>query len=148
MDKIEKISEDVVNEILKIHKAYAEVERKISDRMNYIVHECVRISGGNIEWWSWQNGDYEDSHADGDFIHSYDKETIQINGELNHAYKSIFLTKDGSEWSLVDGYPTRWLFEDFEEEFTQGLQAYSDKRKQKALKTIEKNRKEKQKKRH
>ncbi len=56
----------------------------------------------------------------------------------------IIVTKDGGEWSLEWGeFPTRWLFEDFEDEYKDGLKLYKEK-KEKAKVTAKANREKKE----
>lgn len=65
-------------------------------------------------------------------MESYDKDSITLRAEWNLKREIIFIDKNGGEWGLAEGVPTRWLYEDFEKEFTDGLQLYTDKQKQKA----------------
>lgn len=135
MDKTAKLSDGDVGDAIKAHEAYAALSSRISDRMNYIVHFCVEQVGGKVEWWDWQNGGDGGDKAPGDFIHSYSNitpETLDITGEWSHGSKMTFLDKDGEEWDLQWGeFPTRWLHEDFEEEYINGLRLYKEQQEQK-----------------
>ena len=138
MNKIEKIPESHIQAAIDAHKLYAAASSKITDRMNYIIRKCIEIAGGKLDWWDWQcDGDYED-RSSGDFMESYHKDQLSIRAEWSIKREIIFIDKDGGEWLFQDGIPTRWLYEDFEEEFTNGLKAYKEKEKQKAEKAKEK----------
>lgn len=133
---IAKLNESDITAAIDAHKAYAQVVSKITDRMDYITRHCVEVVGGEFDWWDWNSEDYE-SHSAGDFMLSYDKEIIQIRGLWTCTKNNVFIDKHGNEWGIEDGFPTRWLYEDFEEEFTNGLKAYKEKEKQKAEKAKE-----------
>jgi hypothetical protein len=55
------------------------------------------------------------------------------------------LLKDGSEWSYEGLLPSRWLFEDFEDELIEGKQKFDEKEKLRKLQLKEKKEKKKQK---
>lgn len=138
MDKIKPLLESDICDAIKAHEVYEKAVSKLTDRMNYIIRHCVEVVNGEFQWWDWQNTDAE-SHAAGDFMESCSGETTQINGEWTNREKMVFLTKDGGEWELAWGeFPTRWLYEDFEEEYANGLKAYAEKQKQRAAKNKEK----------
>jgi hypothetical protein len=128
---IVKLNEADVAAAIDAHKAYAQAVSKITDRMDYITRHCIKVVGGKFDWWDWNSEDYE-SHSAGDFMLSYDKETIQIRGLWTCTKNNVFIDKYGNEWGIEDGFPTRWLYEDFEEEFESGLKAYKEKEKQRA----------------
>jgi hypothetical protein len=123
---IQKLTESSINAAVDAHKVYSDIVDKISSRMDYIIHFCVEAVKGKVEWWEWGSGrGYEDY----DFIHSYSPESLTINGEWKDS-KMVFLDKNGNERDLeCGGIPTRWLYEDFEEEYTKGLQLCSEKHK-------------------
>jgi len=124
---VAKLSESDITAAIDAHKLYAAASQKITDRMNYIVRRCIEIAGGKLSWWDWQcDGEYED-RTSGDFMESYDKDQLTIRAEWDIKREIIFIDKNGSEWGLEDSFPTRWLYEDFEEEFTNGLEAYKEK---------------------
>ena len=138
MDKIEKLTESDITAAIDAWKLYTLACGKITDRMNYIIRKCVEIAGGKLDWWDWNcDDDYED-RSSGDFMESYDKDTLTIRAEWSIKQEIIFLDKNGSEWGLWEGVPTRWLYEDFEKEFTNGLKAYKEKEIQKTAKKKEK----------
>ena len=85
--------------------------------MCYIVEYCITTAGGEIHWWDWENGG---EYNEGSFMDSYDPVFLHIDGVWS-GNKMKFIAKDGTEWDLDDGnYPTRWLYEDFEEEYNNG----------------------------
>lgn len=135
MEKVCRLAPGDVSHAVSAHESYAALSSLISDRMQYILSFCVEKVGGKVSWWDWQNGGDGEDRAPGDFIHSYSKytpDTLTITGEWTHGSKMVFLDKDGNEWDLEWGeFPTRWLHEDFEEEYINGLRLYKEKQEQK-----------------
>ena len=131
MNKIERMPESSICDAINAYEVYSRLSGLISERMNYIIHFCVETVKGKVSWWDWQNGGDGDDRAPGDFMHSYSKhmpETLTITGEWTHGSKMVFLDKNGNEWDLEWGeIPTCWLYEDFEEEYKNGLKLYQEK---------------------
>lgn len=48
---------------------------------------------------------------------------------LRNKNNYIILDKDGFEICLGDGFPIRWLYEDFEDELSTGIVKYSERTK-------------------
>lgn len=135
MDKINKLPENAVSAALEANKVYVGITEKISVRMNYILNFCVGKVGGKVSWWDWRNGGDGDDSAPGDFMHSYSSTALDINGEWTNGDRMIFIDKDGGEWGIEYGeFPIRWLFEDFEDEYTNGLKLYKKKLEEQSLK--------------
>jgi hypothetical protein len=70
-----------------------------------------------------------------------DKETVnslEVRQVGNGDHEMVAKLKDGSVWEFYGEFPTRWLFEDFEEELTQGIKDWqkqlAEEIKQKAAK--------------
>jgi hypothetical protein len=66
----------------------------------------------------------------GDLWRSYSRDEIDIITD-RCPEEMIVLLKDDSEWGLNDSIPTRWLFEDFEEELIEGKKKYEEKQRAK-----------------
>lgn len=138
MDKVKKLPEAAIPAVIEASKIYGNAVERIALRVQYIIQFCVKAVGGKFEWWDWQNSD-PGSRADGDFMESYSEDSITIVGEWTHREEMVIITKDGGEWGLDYGeIPIRWLYEDFEEEYTNGLKLYKEKKKQDAAKKKEK----------
>jgi hypothetical protein len=142
--QVPKLAESDIQAAVDAWKLYTLASSKLTDRMDYIIRRCIEIAGGKLGWWDWLgDGDYED-RASGDFMQSYDKDQLSIRAEWDIKREIIFLDKNGGEWGLCDGIPTRWLYEDFEEEFSNGLKAYKEKEKQQKEKAKENKQKREQ----
>jgi len=139
MIKVLAVQETDICGVIKAHEQYAAISSKISDRMNYIIRHCVEAVGGKVNWWDWQNGGDGGDRAPGDFMSSYsrsDPDALTITGEWTHGDKMTFINKNGDEWELEYGeLPVRWLYEDFEEEYANGLKLYREKQDQEKIKT-------------
>lgn len=124
--KIDKLSKLKITDAIALHRTYRAAVDIISARMNYVIKHCLSKVGGKLEWWDWPNEDAS-SDADGDFIRGYNEVTTQIVGKWSNGDKMLFISKDGGEWSLRWGeFPSRWLYEDFEEEYEDGLKLYNE----------------------
>lgn len=141
MNKPDKLPETALKAAVEAHKVYNTITEKISERMNYIIHHCVEAVGGKVSWWDWPNDGDSDDRAPGDFIRSYSHITpdfLTITWEGSKGDKMVFIGRDGGEYELGWGeIPTRWLYEDFEEEYAKGLKLYQEKQQQKAEKDKE-----------
>jgi hypothetical protein len=120
-----------VRNLIKTYDLYETLHKPVSERMNYILNFCVNLVGGEVKWWDWLNDGEGEDRAPGHFMYSYDRcdsHILIITGVWTEGAKMIFLDKEGSEWTLERGeFPTRWLWEDFETEYKNGLKAYQEK---------------------
>lgn len=135
MEKVDKLAPGDLAHTISAYKSYSKLSESISNRMNYIIRFCVEKVKGKLSWWDWQNGGEGGDRAPGEVVHSYTQggNSLQITGEWTHGSRMIFLDKDGGEWDLSSGdIPERWLHEDFEEEYTKGLQLYQEQQAQTA----------------
>lgn len=138
-----KIIPSTVNHALVTYQGYCNAVEEIRKRVDYIITHCANVFNATLDWWDWQNEGFED--APGDFIHSYDPNTLNINVHWEHKEDMNFVNKDGEVDSLSWGeFPTRWLYEDFEEELTNGIKLWQDKLKAKKNKAAEKRKKDKE----
>ncbi len=114
MEKVEKILKedfDVLysGSITKNH--YDEIIDAITNRVNYIVHKIAKQTDRNRFWWDFDNCQYDSEKSGGEFDPKQYKENIGIGGEYFN-FPEIY----------DEGFPTRWLWEDFEEEFAAEVQ--------------------------
>lgn len=121
------------------------MQGKLSDRMNYIVKTIFRTCGGKLEWWDWKNDDpnYRSEIVQPDINEFYGFIKYYSVGSLKN---DMIIAKDGQEMIIRDEVPIRWLWEDFEEELTNGLaekkrreELRKEHGEQKALEKKEKN---------
>ena len=124
MKEIKPLSHELVAEAEEVSRRAENLEQSIIDRISYIMASVFKLFGKSKAYW-WFNGASEGEV--GSFWKNYDKEQISVITECPSGEEMIILLKDGSEWGLVDGFPTRWLFEDFETEIKEGKQKYKEK---------------------
>jgi hypothetical protein len=148
MNKVAMLQEADICNVIKAFEHYSAISSTITDRVDYIIRFCVEAVKGKFSWWDWQNGGDGDDRAPGDFMHSYSKhtpDTITITGEWTNGSKMTFIDKNGDEFELEWGeIPTRWLYEEFEEEFKNGLKLYEEKKQAKTAKRKEMDTKQKE----
>ncbi len=134
---MEKLAPSNITDALNAHQTYAILVETISKRMSYIIEFCLKTCNGRLEWWDW--------HNEKEFPSAYGPDIINITGEWVFKEKMDFIDKYGKEQSLEYGYiPTRWLYEDFEDEFVNGIKLLQEQKKEKARKDTEKQQKKKQ----
>lgn len=111
-------------------KEYDSIIDKIDDRVSDIVHIMVPNATKGNNWYAYGNVDYYDENSGGEFDPTEYKKYIEIGrscslpGPYDDEYDNYF--------------PTRWLWEDFEEEFKKETSQYNSNQEK------EKDRKKKQ----
>lgn len=120
MRMLTKLEPSIINEYLGEKERFETCRGKIIDRMNYIVRSIFEICGGNLDWWDVENDDpeYRSSGIKPDFNSFDDYISFYAVGSLKNAW---IIDKDGREICLRERFPTRWLWEDFEDEIKNGL---------------------------
>lgn len=86
-------------------KGYDEIIGRITARVDQIVRQIAIRSDRMRFWWDFNNCDYDSEESGGYFDPKEYREYVGVGGEhfrLPEPYD--------------DGFPTRWLWEDFEEE--------------------------------
>lgn len=142
---VKKISQKHI-ELIKSRKAELEsAEEIVHDRIAYILNSVAEAFGGECDYW------YFDGAEEGcvsDFLRSYNEKTIQVILEYSRCPSAMnIICKDGGEFWFQHGeFPTRWLFEDFEDELSNGFKLYKEKQIQDKLNKEQKKLKDKQKK--
>ncbi|MFW9875217.1 MAG: hypothetical protein ACFFG0_19090 [Candidatus Thorarchaeota archaeon] len=107
--------------VISAKEKCAEIEKPILERINYIIkYICDTYGAGNFEWsfWNVELTEY------GLFLYlALNEEYIYyrlVPEKIGVDFKITF-ENNLSMW-LNECFPTRWLFEDFEEELLQGKQ--------------------------
>jgi hypothetical protein len=117
--------------ITDIQKAYALskqisiIDNKIYSRISYIAD--IMGSVFELTHTSWEFG-YEGNDTSIWDTDNYTEERINVKIEGYVKANRLggypdglpIIDKNGKRWELSDGIPTRWLYEDFEEELAQG----------------------------
>lgn len=127
----------------QIHKLFslkAEVEGFVMDRVEYIIEKIAATFDSEVKWWSFPcSSEY---HSMGNFYDAYNDDCFQFEGEFKRSDWCIILD-DGEEYDLNNEFPTRWLYEEFEEELINGKKELEQKlakqKEDKVKKTLLKN---------
>lgn len=110
---------------------------KIEARVEYILRTVYRAYGAVIDYWYFCGS--EEGQEDDLFNHIDDKEVSCYYVETQTCYEGeemLIRLDDGDLVEFGYSFPTRWLYEDFEEEVLRGKAAYeqelADKKAEKA----------------
>ncbi len=126
MKKTNKITKDQFDSLYSdtvTKKQYDDIIELINGRVNYIVEELA-ISKGRRFWWDFDNCQYDCDESGGEFEPERYKEYIGIGGEDFDFPEPYDLGDNGCS----AGFPTRWLWEDFEEEFKSEVKKFKDEK--------------------
>lgn len=107
-------------------------EQEIIDRIDYIINEILKTFDQKLDTWYFHDAG---EGSLGDLSPNLDEKNVSFVYEIardSDSEEMVILLKNGFEYSLHDGeFPTRWLFEDFEEELIQGKKDYEEKEEEK-----------------
>ena len=96
-------------------------ESKITDRMTYIIEVMLFSFGKSTENLYWYfDGAEEGTHGKFDISDDF-AYGLTINEEY---YNFDIIDEDGCAIDLSDGFPMRWLTEDFEKELKDGIKLH------------------------
>lgn len=126
-----KLSENTVNNWRASYSEISLLEDEITDRITCILQTWLNVFGKKLHCWYFD--DAEEGEV-GDLIRHFSDEEISgmiIKMPTEHAFGLTILDKYGKPLSLNGSIPTRWLYEDFEEEIVQGKAAYEARNKEK-----------------
>lgn len=125
--KVEKLEHDLMKSVLNgslTVKEFNKVSAKIHDRCNYIVRKAFEIQGISVNWYDFDNEGGEDGDC-GYFDPERYEKNFYITGDFNGDMRDCL-------YSAV--FPTKWLWNDFEDELTKEIE---DHRKSIISKKIE-----------
>ena len=99
-----------------------EYRHQINERLDEVfVKGILAFFKSNHVWYDYDNGSGE---IDGYFDPVEYVNYIGIVGEYDNRWEMEIIDKFGDEINLGDGFPTRWLEEDFQEELEQGRRRF------------------------
>lgn len=139
IDVVNAISPDLLEKASVLQKQLAKMESDIIDRCNYIMTSIFKLFDKKSAYWYFYGAGEGEF---GDFWDNYHKDYVHIIADNCPGKEMVILLKDGSEWGFSDGFPTRWLFEDFENELIEGKSLY-EKREAERQEASKKKREEK-----
>ena len=133
MKKIIKKAKPISDESIKIRKqakkAFKDTEKSIIKRVDYIINTIFKTFKIKNSYWYFYGAE-EGSH--GDIDKGIYKDVLLLELENNYAYADFYIIdKNNDEWSFEEGFPLRWLFENFEQELIDGKKLYELKDKEK-----------------
>jgi len=140
--KVSPIGECVIEDLTNAHDLYSKFMSIISNRVNYIVREIASLFKGEVNRWDWGDGSGEiEGHFTPNMV--YD-DSIQLDGERKGTFDDewVAFLKDENgqftnEWEFHwFEFPTRFLYEDFEEELKEGIQKYKEHQVKKEMKKL------------
>jgi len=127
--KKEPITKEYFEQAEKVIAFANKFTGKIEDRLDYIIHKFFEIYDCKVNTWYFE--DVEESevgnlwdHMDQDYITSI---WIDINERSKKYNNYAFIDKFGEVDEWANSIPTRWLFEDFEQEVIDGKKKFEEK---------------------
>ncbi len=118
LDPLTKLDPSIIGRHRKACDQLYSVENECTARIDYIMNFIFKAFNKKLGAWEY-NGNSSQSSGSFESDMFEDQFTVWSSPELPN--EGLFLDKDGGEWGLYDGIPSRWLFEDFEDELTNGI---------------------------
>lgn len=119
------ITRELFGERAEVQRKLGELEQPLFNRINYVIESAITQLGGTVAWWDWKYPDGPDSidnvFQGGDYFFPIDWEVDGLGTD-----DTWIIDKYGIETCLFEGFPVRWLFEEFESEVTEGRQKWAD----------------------
>lgn len=129
--KHRKLDKSIISDLKEAKKALGIIEGKVFDRIDYILHFVFETFDNTLHNWYFEDaneGGMGNLYMDKDWIYDiFTDATCQNN--------MVMFLKDGKQYEYDGIFPSRWLFEDFEEEVLQGKQAWIDEQEAKKKKS-------------
>ena len=113
-EKIEKEEMDQVFSGTLTVKEQNKILEKVSDRCDYIVRKAFEIQGLIVHWWDFDNEGGKDGSS-GYFDPEQYEEEFYITGDFDG---------DISDCLYSDAFPTKWIWNDFEHQLIEKIEAY------------------------
>lgn len=133
------ISSEIVTQAKDLAAQAGKLEEIIINRIGYIIDTIFKTFKQKYDcWYFYGAGEGEV----GDLWRHYCNNHIDII-IVGCSSEMVIIDKNGDEWGFEDSIPTRWLFEDFEQELIDGKKKFEDKeaerkKKQKELSAAKK----------
>lgn len=132
-NKVEPYPRSMIETFKIVYNNYQEYCRQLTDRVDYIVRKNAEIWGVELLWWDWGNRRNHSEDGEGEGYFEFDMiegVELRLSGEINSA---VYKIREN-----IFNFPTRWLYEDFEEEALSNFQTY----KQKILEKVQREQKQ------
>lgn len=127
MNKNSPLTKEFFNNWLNIRKESERLEARIIERMSYIIHKSCQMFGNSVSTWFFEDVSEREVGNVCNAIIGTEFTPSLIFSNIKHSSMCVILN-DESEINLIqDGFPVRWLFEDFEREIAEGKEKYRQK---------------------
>lgn len=127
-DKTKPLAHGLVADWQESRKRADALEEDIVDRMGYVIQTICKTFNAQYETW------YFSDAQEGQMGHlTWDEPELFSVWDIRNRKDMAILTKDGEEYRFDNSFPTRWLFENFEDELTDGKRRF-DEREEEGLK--------------
>jgi len=136
----EPIKQNTVKEWKRIRSEAGALEEDIEQRITYIIRFWFEAFGSKLDTWYFDEageGEVGDlsRHMNDDEIDSI---YVEMKSHSNQIGDEYIIDKFGHEYGWESSIPTRWLFENFEQEIIDGKKLYEEKEAARKLKQKEK----------
>ncbi len=122
------LSPDLFEKRKQLERELKEITFHVNERVDYIVLKLVKLFGLE-EKFSFHSYSNQNSYKDGSFDFDLFQEKISVYIEFKDGTNipMIALIKEGKwDFKANCGFPTRFLFEDFENEVYAGIEIYNE----------------------
>jgi len=127
IDYVEKLDKALMDKVFNgslTVKEFSAIEEKIDNRFFYVLKKIMEIQGVNVKWVDYANEGGKDG-SQGYFDPVWYREAIDFTGEFEGLY-----SKDKC---YLESFPTRFLWEDFEEQVTKEYKDHKNQIEQKKI---------------
>jgi hypothetical protein len=130
--KTEPITQKLIDNWQLAANESSSMEGEITNRIDYIIRTIFDTFNKKLDTWYFDGAGEGDV---GDLLRHYDENEINIITELSRNKEGVYdsiemviIDKEGSEWGFDSSIPTRWLFEDFEQELIDGKKLFEEQK--------------------
>lgn len=124
----EPITHNLVNEWQALKSKASALEDDIEQRIDYIIRFWFATFDAKLDTWYFV--DANEGEVGNLSYHMNDEEISSIHVEMksgNFKDDEYIIDKFGNEWGWESSIPTRWLFENFEQEIIGGKKLFEEK---------------------
>lgn len=131
-DKSKPITRGLVVDWEDNRRRADKLEEQIVDRMTYIIQTVCKTFDVKLETW------YFSDAQEGQMGHlTWDEPELFSVWDIRNRKDMTIITESGEEYYFDNSIPTRWLFENFEEELEEGKKRYEEREEEKLKKRLE-----------
>ena len=128
VDKTKPIAHGTVADWKETRKRADILEEQIVDRMGYIIQTIAKTFNAQFETWY-----FSDAQEGQMGSLTWDEPELFSVWDIRNRKEMAIITESGEEYRFDNSIPTRWLFENFEQELEEGKRRF-DEREEETLK--------------